>query len=195
MMVRAAVRAIRRLGPAVTMADIAKEAGVSKPILYRQFADRADLHAEVAGRATIALIEKLRAASDGEPLRHRQLSSVIGAYLEYVERESHLMGFLRRFPVGSPASTQQPAHDFMATLSVRVSSVIHGHLEAAGRDPGPADAWAVAVVGYVQAAGDWWLSGHPVPRTVLAEQLTLLIWNGFAGLDRAEAEVGVGDGG
>ncbi len=192
MMVKAAVRAIRRLGPAVTMADIAQEAGVSKPILYRQFADKADLHAEVAGRAAIALIEKLRAASDGEPRRHRQLSLVIGAYLEYVERESHLVGFLRQFPVGSSASTRQPAQDIAATLSARISSILRERLGAAGRDAGPADAWAVALVGYVQAAADWWLSGHPVPHTVLAEQLTWLIWNGFAGLDRAEAEVGVG---
>jgi AcrR family transcriptional regulator len=193
LMVKAAVRAIRRLGSAATMADIAHEAGVSKPILYRQFADKADLHAEVAGRAAIALMDKLRVASDGEPHRHRQLSSVISAYLEYVERESRLVGFLRQVPVGIPASAQRPARDLAATLSARIASILRERLGAAGRDPSPADVWAVALVGYVQAAADWWLASRAVPHTVLAEQLTWLMWNGFAGLDRAEARVGAGD--
>jgi AcrR family transcriptional regulator len=192
LMVKAAVRAIRRLGSAATMADIAHEAGVSKPILYRQFADKADLHAEVAGRAAIALMDKLRAASDGERHRHRQLSSVISAYLEYVDRESRLVGFLRQAPVAFPPSAQRPAHDLAATLSARLASILRERLGAAGQDPSPADIWAVALVGYVQAAAEWWLAGRAVPHAVLAEQLTWLMWNGFAGLDRGDSKVGTG---
>jgi AcrR family transcriptional regulator len=171
------------------MADIAHEAGVSKPILYRQFADKADLHAEVADRAAIALMDRLQAASKGELHRRRQLSSVISAYLEYVERESRLVGFLRRTPVGSLPSAQGPRRDLAATLSTRIASIIRERLGAAGQDPSRADIWAVALVGYVQAAADWWLAGRAVPRGVLADQLTWLMWYGLAGPDRADARI------
>ncbi|MGA7910453.1 MAG: TetR/AcrR family transcriptional regulator [Candidatus Dormiibacterota bacterium] len=191
LMVKAAVRAIRRLGPAVTMADIAREAGVSKPILYRQFAGKTDLHAEVSATATAALIAKLQAASDREARRHGQLTSVINAYLEYVGRERRLVGFLRQTPASMAASTGQPAQHFAATLATRISIMLREGLGADGGDPSPTDAWAVGLVGYVQAAADWWVSGPAVPQTVVAEQLAWLIWNGLAGLDRGDVRVGV----
>ncbi|HSP10327.1 MAG TPA: TetR/AcrR family transcriptional regulator [Candidatus Dormibacteraeota bacterium] len=190
-MVKAAVRAIRRLGPAVTMADIAREAGVSKPILYRQFTGKTDLHAEVAATATAALIAELQAASDREAQRHGQLTSVINAYLAYVGRERRLVGFLRQTPTSSTASTGQPAQQFASTLATRISIMLRDELPANGADPGPTDAWAVALVGYVQAAADWWVSGQAVPQTVVAEQLAWLIWNGLAGLGRGEVQVGM----
>ncbi|MGH3547151.1 MAG: TetR/AcrR family transcriptional regulator [Pseudonocardiaceae bacterium] len=42
-LVQAAMRAIRQHGPDVAMDDIATEAGVSKPILYRHFLDKGGL--------------------------------------------------------------------------------------------------------------------------------------------------------
>jgi AcrR family transcriptional regulator len=186
-MVKAAVRAIRRFGPAVTMADIAQEAGVSKPILYRQFAGKADLHAEVAGRAADALMAKLQSASDGRARRHLQLASVISAYLEYVDRESRLVGFVTKTPLAIDASALQPAQHFAPALAARIATILSDRLRAAGRDPSPAEAWSVALVGYVQAAADWWFYRRAVSHAVLAEQLAWLMWNGFAGLNPTQA--------
>jgi AcrR family transcriptional regulator len=191
LMVKAAVRAIRRLGPAVTMADIAHEAGVSKPILYRQFAGKTDLHAEVAASATTTLIAKLQAASVREARRHRQLMSVINAYLVYTERERGLVGFLRQPPASIAVSTGQPARYFATALADRFSIMLREGLDAAGLDSSPADTWAIALVGYVQAAADWWVSGQEIPHTVVAEQLAWLVWNGLGGLVSGEARIGV----
>ena len=46
----AATRVVRREGPAASMDQIAAEAGISKPIVYRHFRDRDDLVAGVAQR-------------------------------------------------------------------------------------------------------------------------------------------------
>ncbi|MGL5442473.1 MAG: TetR/AcrR family transcriptional regulator, partial [[Mycobacterium] stephanolepidis] len=46
----AAFRAIDATGSTVSMDDIAREAGVAKPKLYRYFEDKADLHSAVLER-------------------------------------------------------------------------------------------------------------------------------------------------
>ncbi|MGA9871299.1 MAG: helix-turn-helix domain-containing protein, partial [Rhodococcus sp. (in: high G+C Gram-positive bacteria)] len=45
--VDAALAAIDRYGPEVSMGDIAKTAGAAKPKLYRHFADKSDLYAAI----------------------------------------------------------------------------------------------------------------------------------------------------
>ncbi|CCQ15050.1 putative uncharacterized protein [Rhodococcus sp. AW25M09] len=48
--VDAALRAVDRHGPDVSMGDIAKEAGAAKPKLYRHFTDKTDLYSAVVER-------------------------------------------------------------------------------------------------------------------------------------------------
>ena len=50
-LVLAAVRAIDQHGPDAGIADIAAEAGVSRPVLYRYFADKDDCTPRSAGGA------------------------------------------------------------------------------------------------------------------------------------------------
>ena len=46
-MVQAAMDAVRRHGAGVSVAEIAAAAGITKPVLYRHFTDRADLQRAV----------------------------------------------------------------------------------------------------------------------------------------------------
>src|SRR6202008_5077946 len=48
--VDAAFRAIDGLGPNVSVREIAEEAGTAKPKIYRHFADKSDLFAEIGER-------------------------------------------------------------------------------------------------------------------------------------------------
>ena len=48
--VDAAFRAIDRLGPNVSVREIAEEAGTAKPKIYRHFADKSDMFAEIGQR-------------------------------------------------------------------------------------------------------------------------------------------------
>ena len=58
----AADRVIRRRGAGASMDEIATEAGISKPILYRHFGDKDGLHRALAERYVEALLSELRAA-------------------------------------------------------------------------------------------------------------------------------------
>src|ERR1700759_5803507 len=48
--VDAAFRAIDRLGPELSVREIAEEAGTAKPKIYRHFTDKSDLFAEIGER-------------------------------------------------------------------------------------------------------------------------------------------------
>src|SRR5687767_9352093 len=58
----AAVRAVRREGPNVSMDEIAAEAGVTKPIVYRAFGDREGLTKALADRFADELAASLQGA-------------------------------------------------------------------------------------------------------------------------------------
>src|SRR3954463_9018501 len=58
-LLEAAVRAIRRDGPGVSMDVIAAEAGVTKPIIYRHFGDRIGLATALADQFGAALVAEL----------------------------------------------------------------------------------------------------------------------------------------
>src|ERR1044072_839216 len=60
-LLEAADRVIQREGPGASMASIAAEAGISKPILYRHFGDKSGLYQALAERHTRKLIEGIRA--------------------------------------------------------------------------------------------------------------------------------------
>src|SRR5207244_55797 len=64
--VDAALRALDKHGPDVAIAQVAAEAGVAKPRLYRHFDDKADLFNAVQERISTILWQRLTSALDPE---------------------------------------------------------------------------------------------------------------------------------
>src|SRR5690606_30879626 len=89
----AAIRAIRRSSGRVAMEDIAAEAGISRPILYRHFGDATGLYAAVADRFCRELLARLRrpgGGATGRALLHRQIAT----YLSFVAEDPEVYRFL-----------------------------------------------------------------------------------------------------
>src|SRR5215213_1163683 len=61
-LVQATLTAVGKHGAGVGMEEIAAEAGTSKTVVYRHFADRSELHVAVCNRVASQLLPKLRAA-------------------------------------------------------------------------------------------------------------------------------------
>jgi AcrR family transcriptional regulator len=76
-LVDAALAAVGKHGARVGMDEIAAEAGTSKTVVYRHFADRAELHVAVCNRVAAQLLPKLQTAiqSGDEP---RQMVAAVG---------------------------------------------------------------------------------------------------------------------
>src|SRR5262245_64803282 len=93
-LLEAALRVIRRGHGRVAMEDIAAEAGISRPILYRHFGDASGLYAAVADSFCQELLARLvRGERDIGPgrelLRHQ-----IRVYLGFIASEPDVYWFL-----------------------------------------------------------------------------------------------------
>ncbi len=192
MLVQAAIRAIRQHGPDVAMEDIAAEAGVSKPILYRHFHDKGDLYMAVSETAT----RRLRAAllsgldTDGDP--RELLRLMIETYLMFIEEEPELYRFVVRRSFADRPVPQDPVTTNAELISAALATIFGDRLRSLGMDPGGAETWAYAGVGMVQAAGDWWLQrqalprdGHALSRAGLCDYLVMMAWGALDGILQA----------
>ena len=160
--------------------DIATEAGVTKPVLYRHFTDQAELYLAVGQRVADTLLRTLQAELEHgrEPRAH--LAAVIDTYLGAIEAEPELYRFVTRRSFADRPVGRDLVADYTTLIAAGVSRVLGERLRAAGFDPDPAGPWGHGLVGWVQAAGDWWLDRPGMSRAALTEQLTTLVWNGLA---------------
>jgi AcrR family transcriptional regulator len=181
----AADRVIHRSGSAFSMDEIAAEAGITKPVLYRHFGDKDGLHEALTDRYIGELKQVLRPASETDDPRSR-LAATIDAYLSYVEREPDRYRFLL-------AAAEQPrtavlVADFRREYVGECAFTSATKLDRAGLDPGFAEPWAQCVSGMIRSAGASWLEHRALPRARLVDYLTTVLWDGFAAL-RATASV------
>lgn len=175
--------AVRRLGPGVSVAEIAAEAGITKPVLYRHFDDRADLHRCVGMEAAGLLMARItpELQQDREPREH--IRGVIEAFLAGIEDEPQLWRFVVHNP-GEHTPGAEVVDDVRQTIASLLATLLGERLRAAQLDSGGAEAWALGLVGMVQSAGDWWLERRTMSREAITDYLTTLVWGGVAGVLR-----------
>jgi len=186
----AATEAIRREGVEVSMDTIAAEAGVTKPILYSHFGDKAGLTAalveQIGADLRSLLVEETAEIDDPREF----VRSTIDGYVSLFEAEPNIY----RFVTSGDASHGRKLVDEVAT---ELAVVLGARLRAAGKDSGAAEPWAYAIVGMVDWAGDWWLDRKTMSRADLAEYLTMLVWDGLGSTgislgSRSSGSVGAG---
>jgi AcrR family transcriptional regulator len=180
-LVEAALAAVGRHGSGVGMEEIAAEAGTSKTVVYRHFADRSDLHVAVCARVAQQLLPRLRAAMGSSDSPREMLAAAIDTYLAFLEADPEVYRF-----VVTPQPGNDPV-DPVTTLADLVgdqaAALMAGELERSGRDPAAAGVWGHGVVGLVRSAADRWLRArHPMLRTELTAHLTDLAWAGLSGV-------------
>ncbi len=179
----AAVDAIRRQGPEVSMEDLAKAAGVTKPILYRHFGHRDGMTVALATRFADGLQQTLVAAMAGGSSPRETLVKTIDAYLAFVERDPEVYRFLvRRLLVNPDSARGLTVGNFLRQVGNQVALVLGEQLRSANLDSGGAEPMAHGIVGMVHAAGDWWLERQTMPRATLVDYLVRLLSDGFSGL-------------
>jgi AcrR family transcriptional regulator len=189
-LVDAALAAIRDRGAGAGMDDVAARAGTSKTVVYRHFADRADLYMAVCARVAETVVTRVRAAmatamdtamdTAGGP--RAVTAAAIGEYLRLIEADPQVYRFVVHRPL-LDRDVADPVGDLVSRIGAEAAEVVAGNLARRGLGTAAAAPWGHGLVGMVQAAGDNWLA-HPdgMSRDALTAHLTDLVWGGLTGV-------------
>ena len=181
-LIEAAMGAIREHGVNVGMDQIAKAARTSKPVIYRYFTDKADLYRAIVAQTAGTLLQRVVAALDGVTDPRAELAAGVQAFLSMLEEDPELYRFAVTHPIDDN-DAEDLVRDYTGTIGEIITQRLRGHLTAHGRDPAAARPWGIATVGFLRAAGDWWIDHRDdMTRERLADYLTSLLWGGAAGV-------------
>jgi AcrR family transcriptional regulator len=176
-LIDAAVRAIGRYGPDVGMDQIAADAQTSKPVIYRYFADKTELHRAVTQRVVGTIIAALRSVTTDGLHPRALIHASVAAYLALLEERPQLYRFVIAHPYLEDGRT------YSEVIAAMLAAELSGPLQDAGHDASYAHPWGEAIVGFINAASLWWVD-HPgvMTRDQLADYLGTLLWGGAAGI-------------
>lgn len=173
--VEAALRALGKHGPDVNIAQIAEEAGVAKPRLYRHFDDKADLLGAVQQYISQLLWKRLSQALDPTDAPTHLVRASLEAFLSVVDE--HPQAFRMMLHPGaamSASTTERMLEDGMKIGDV-LSALIAGQLRVLGADAEGAEPFGHALAGAVGAATHWWLEHRAISKDELIDHLSTVI--------------------
>ncbi len=192
-LLEAALRTIRLKGANTSMDDIAAEAGITRPILYRYFGDRKGLIIAVSEYFSVELLEDLKVAFENEVKSFENvvdfesvdlasvIGNVIGAFLDFVNSDPDLYRFLVSASIASEEydDLKNSTLDFVETLCKNIAKYIADLLVSTGRDSGAAEPFAYGIVGMVHFVSMWWLDRGVLSKSRLVDYMSTLLAEGF----------------
>ncbi|MBM4269132.1 MAG: TetR/AcrR family transcriptional regulator [Deltaproteobacteria bacterium] len=205
-LLQAAQRAIHREGQRISMDDIAAEAGITKPILYRHFGDRRGLACALRNSAFgLNLGLDLAAATETHEAARRAARDRVAALYPIVQNTDELRRLIVGFATGFRMFVElnRNLYRFLRAEGVLesmwaeidpsgaepVAESLSGSLESIyrsrGIDPVMARVWAHAIRGMVGGVVDWWTEEHACDRFELERQFDMLTRAMIGGLEQA----------
>jgi len=178
----AAIRAIRSIGADASMADIAAEAGISKPVLYHHFGDKAGLASTIADRFLGDLGQTLDAIFTGADDPRAAVADAIDVFARFAEHEPALYRFLVQGSDGTGRETVELP--VLPALAAQVAAFMVTAFGATG-SAAVLEARSFALLGSVFEGVGWWLDRGTLSREELVATLADLVCNGVAGASRA----------
>src|SRR3954451_15634506 len=130
-LVDATLAAVGRLGAGVGMEEIAAEAGTSKTVVYRHFADRGQLHLAVCSRVAEQLTRKLREAMGSSSDPRQMVGAAVDTYLAFLEDDPEVYRFVAS-PSPAGADGKDPISSLSDLVGAEVGGLVAGYLERAG---------------------------------------------------------------
>lgn len=184
--VDAALRVLDADGPELLIDSVAAEAGVSKPVLYRYFSDKAALIAALAERGSELLQARLIPAINSNGPVFDRISGAVGAYFAVIDEHPNLYWLIARrdFADPSPGLGLAAVHPDKESIANALTAVIGDYLRMFELDSGAAEPWANGVVGLVQSTGEWWLRRRSMSRAHVVAYVAELIWAALTGILR-----------
>ena len=181
--VDAALELLAESGPEFGLEQVAARAGLSKPVIYRFFGDRATLIDAMGERATSQLAQRMMPALYAELANIVRIRTVIGAFIGFLDESPNAYWLFARAASGTGGDVVRAHKQFVASA---LAGVLSEYIRSAGVEA-PAEAenvWAHGLVGFVQNTAEWWLEHRTIGRDEVIEQLTTFVWAQIDGAGR-----------
>ncbi|WP_369797553.1 TetR/AcrR family transcriptional regulator [Mycobacterium sp. UM_WGJ] len=179
--VDAAFRSIDRLGPEVSVREIAEEAGTAKPKIYRHFADKDDLFEAVGARLRDDLWTAIFASIDVATNSLRDIvQRSVEEYVALVDEHPNVLRFFIQGRARAQAESRMRALNEGRTITLAMAEMINNELQDLDLNRGALDLAAFAAFGSATSATDWWLgpeldSPRRMPRDTFVAYLTTIM--------------------
>jgi AcrR family transcriptional regulator len=177
-LVTAAINAIDVYGPGASIAEIAESAGVSKPVLYRYFADKDDLYRAVGQWGAEQVIELLVPVllGDGSLTLRERVYAGCDAYLGFLDEHPQVFLLLVEH-----RNSDDPLADGKERIASTIAKLMGDTLRRLGIDAAGAEPWAHGLIGMGLSVGEWWLRRDIMSREATSSYLASFIWHAFSG--------------
>ena len=167
---------------ATSIEEIAREAGVTKPVVYEHFGSKEGIHAAVVTREMDLLVTLVSAGiAQGTP---RQLfEAAVLAYLTYVDENPDGFAVLTRD--GSTAHARRGMTRVIDDLADRIGDVFAAQFKHLGYSVKVAPIYTNALIGMVTQVGQWWaVEARGLPIEQVAGHVAALGWMGLRHLPK-----------
>lgn len=185
--VDAAFRAIDRLGPQVSLREIAEEAGTAKPKIYRHFTDKSDLFQSIGQRMRDMLWAAIFPSIDisKDPARaiiHRAVEQ----YVRLVDEHPNVMRFLMQGRFAEQTESTMRALSEGREITLAMADMFSNELREMELDGAAFELAGFAAFGAATSATDWWLgareeSARRLPSEKFIEYLTTIMLGSING--------------
>ncbi|MGX1590481.1 TetR/AcrR family transcriptional regulator [Glutamicibacter sp. NPDC055491] len=182
-LLKLARKAVHKLGPQVSMEDIAGHAKTSKPVYYRYFGDKEGLRQALSAMVINDFRKRVIAAGQAKEDEVSALHAMVSAYLGLATNSPNLYFFV----TSAPRSAEDEAAGALTTFFEEASALISERLLRLYDQQATTatlDLWPRAALGMVRAAGERWLrqpdSEQKPSLESLAEELTNWLAYGIA---------------
>ena len=175
---------------ATSLDDIAREAGVSKALIYEHFASKQELYADLIARNARELTQRVAGALSGVEIDATvdRLATGLEAFFAFVEerRDAWRMLFRDAADPESSAVLDRMVEQVTAEVTLLIS-----------QDPGARELTRVGddrslrllaemLVGGAQSMANWWTDHPDAPRSQMVEIAMDFAWLGLERLSRGE---------
>lgn len=166
---------------AVSMEAVAKEAGVTKPILYDHFPSKKDLYLALIDADLAMLHDQVRKALQS-PIGNRQrIQASFQAYFDFVDEHAEGFRLLMQEAVGAEEDFRRRVANVRDRILAEVADLIVRESRGA-LDPEHAEIVALALIGMVETVAQRQPGGSPGKRRESVDLLVRLAWRGIAEL-------------
>ncbi len=167
-----------------SMNDIAKAAGVTKPVLYQHFTSKRELNTALLTDIGERIEATVIAAAATQVTGREQVEAGFKAYLQFVENDPD--GFSLLF---SGSSRQDPEWgEVIRNVELSIASSIAGLIAVEGMSHNHQLALAHGIVGLAESMMRFWQrEPDSLDRDELLRDLVSLAWVGLRGLEPPKA--------